>query len=259
MAYYGKLPIVLLSELAAGKEDSYNCRIAAYLLRRLGENVSVDEIAGDCFVSRSAVSRFCRDVGLEDFQELKALLAQEGKHFERISAGLPAAEQTRSVAARAAEAMLRAEATLDREALERLAGEIACAPRVACFGLLKAETAALSLQSDLIMLGKAAGTKVSFREQMDYLKSAGEDDLVVVFSFRGIYFDYDIPFEARQTRAKVWLVSGSPQPAQPSGFRPRGVLSFRTDFSFAAHPYQLLVVAGILAQRVAERLAGEGG
>ena len=35
MAYYGKLPIVLLSELAAGKEDSNNCRIARYLLERL--------------------------------------------------------------------------------------------------------------------------------------------------------------------------------------------------------------------------------
>ena len=40
MAYYGKLPIVLLSELASGKEDSYNCRIAAYLLRHLVESIS---------------------------------------------------------------------------------------------------------------------------------------------------------------------------------------------------------------------------
>ena len=32
VSYYGKLPIVLLSEMAAGREDSYNCRIAAWLL-----------------------------------------------------------------------------------------------------------------------------------------------------------------------------------------------------------------------------------
>ena len=50
MAYYEKLPIVLLSELASGREDSYNCRIAAWLLRHLGEQVSAEEIARACFV-----------------------------------------------------------------------------------------------------------------------------------------------------------------------------------------------------------------
>ncbi len=47
MAYYRKLPIVLLSELAAGKEDSNNCHIARYLLGRLDhlEDVSVELLA----------------------------------------------------------------------------------------------------------------------------------------------------------------------------------------------------------------------
>ena len=66
MSYYGKLPIVLLSETASGKEDSYNCRIAAWLLGHLGENITAEQIAKECFVSKSAVSRFCREVGFED-------------------------------------------------------------------------------------------------------------------------------------------------------------------------------------------------
>ena len=65
MAYYEKLPIVLLSELAAGPEDSYNCRIAAWLLGHLGEQVSADDVARGCYVSKSAVSRFCRDIGVD--------------------------------------------------------------------------------------------------------------------------------------------------------------------------------------------------
>ena len=74
MAYYEKLPIVLLSELASGREDSYNCRIASWLLGHLGEQVSAKEIAQACFVSISAVSRFCKDIGLEDFYALRELL-----------------------------------------------------------------------------------------------------------------------------------------------------------------------------------------
>ena len=144
MAYYEKLPIVLLSEVASGREDSYNCRIAAWLLAHLGEQVSAEEVARACFVSKSAVSRFCREVGLEDFHELKEMLAASGKHFERIG-GADAAAQAREAASLSAESMLLAAATLDTVMLDRLAAEIVRAPRVACFGLLKAQAAADAL------------------------------------------------------------------------------------------------------------------
>lgn len=91
MAYYTKLPIVLLSELAAGKEDSNNCRIARYLPERLDclEDVSIEGLAGECFVSKATVSRFCRDIGLEDFSELRDLLRQTEKTFTLYGQGLP--------------------------------------------------------------------------------------------------------------------------------------------------------------------------
>ena len=91
MGYYGKLPIVLLSELAAGREDSNNCRIARYLLGRLDclEGVSVEKLAAECFVPKATVSRFCRDIGLEDFSELRDLLRQTEKTFTLYGEGLP--------------------------------------------------------------------------------------------------------------------------------------------------------------------------
>ena len=145
MSYYGKLPIVLLSEQAAGREDSYNCRIAAYLLGRLGEAVSAEEVAKACYVSKSAVSRFCRDIGLEDFSELKDLLRGTKKTFETLGGDLPPRERGAAFARLAAASMELAAHTLDYEALDRLAADVSRAARVACFGLLKAETAALSL------------------------------------------------------------------------------------------------------------------
>ena len=259
MAYYGKLPIVLLSELAAGKEDTYNCRIAAYLLGRLGQSVSTEEIARACYVSKSAVSRFCREVGLEDFTELKELLAGSEHVFEPIGAELPPAQQAARVAALAGEAARQAAETLDLEALEELAREIVAAPRVACFGLLKAEAAAINLQSDLIMLGKEAVTKVSFREQLDFLAAAAPEDLAVIFSYRGVYFDYDLPAEARRGKGRIWLVTGDAVAARASrGAAERKILSFRSRLDFASHPYQLLAVPSVIAQRVAAALAEAG-
>ena len=257
MAYYGKLPIVLLSELAAGKEDSYNCRIAAYLLGRIGETVSAEEIARACYVSKSAVSRFCREVGLEDFTELKDLLKSAEKVFVPVGAELPAARQAKSFCALAADSMRLAAETIDCGALDRLAEDIRDAERVACFGMLKAETAALSLHSDLTMLGKRAVTKISFQDQMDYLSAAGPEELVLVFSYRGVYFDYDLPRGILGGKPKLWVVTGSPDAEtrlRRASIPFRGVLGFSSRQDFVSHPYQLLLAASLIAQRTAQAL-----
>ena len=254
MSYYGKLPIVLLSEIASGKEDSYNCRIAAWLLAHLGESISSEQIAKECFLSRSAVSRFCRDVGFEDFSELKDLMSASEKTFEAVSPSDPLETMVRNVTEQAAKSLRTIAATIDLGAMRELTAAIRKAGRIACFGLLKAETAALNLQSDLIMLGKNALTKVSFREQMDFLASAKEDDLIIIFSYRGIYFDYDLPPEIRGCKAGIWIVTGNPDARKNlSGIRMpiAGVLSFSSDLGFFSHPYQLIAVSTLIAQSVA--------
>lgn len=256
MAYYGKLPIVLLSELAVGKEDSNNCRIARYLLDRLDhlEDVSVELLAEECFVSKSTVSRFCRDIGLEDFSELRDLLRQTEKTFTLYGEGLPPREQGQDFCQRVRESLSLVADTMDYEALDRLAAEVHTDGRIATFGLLKAETAAISLQSDLVMLGRNAITKVSFREQMDFLTAARPEDMVIIFSYTGTYFDYGLPRGVLRGGPKVWLVTGSPDIRERFQTRnlPTGrLLTFRSKQDFVSHPYQLQMAASLIAQRVA--------
>lgn len=259
MAYYGKLPIVLLSELAAGKEDSSNCRIARYLVERIDrlEDISVEMLAEECFVSKATVSRFCRDIGLEDFTELRDLLRQTEKTFTLYGAGLPPKEQGLDFCSRVNESLSLVANTLDYDALGRLAEEIIQAERVAAFGLLKAETAAISLQSDLVMLGKCAVTKVAFREQMDYLAAALPEDVVVIFSYTGIYFDYGLPREILRQGPKVWLVTGSPDIRRlfaEKGLPTNRLLTFRSEQDFVSHPYQLQMAASLIAQKIGAEL-----
>ena len=255
MAYYGKLPIVLLSEIASAKEDSYRCRIAAYLLSRMGDDVTAEEIAKDCYVSKSAVSRFCREIGLEDFIELKELLRNVDKTFEVVSQEKDPAERAGNFVEMASSAMQIAAETLDHEALERLIQDIFQAKRIACFGLLKAETAAINLQSDLTMLGKNALTKVSFKDQMDFISESQVGDLIIIFSYRGIFFEYDLPPEIRNGKARVWIVTGNPETADRLKQKPMvyDVLSFSSALDFVSHPYQLLAVSSIIAQETACR------
>ncbi|MBO4888867.1 MAG: MurR/RpiR family transcriptional regulator [Firmicutes bacterium] len=253
MPYYTKLPIVLLSEIAAAREDSYRARMASYLLEHMGQSLTAEEIARDCFVSKSAVSRFCREIGLEDFGELKELLSKTDKNFERIGADLSEEERFKKIARRAGDAMTKCAETLDRAALSELVRLIRTSERIACFGLLKAEAAAINLQSDLTMLGLKALTKVSYRDQMDFLRESGPSDLIIIFSYQGIYFEYDLPAEIREGKGRIFIVTGNPAAKEKLLQRPlvRGVLCFSSDLDFISHPYQLLAASSIIAQEVA--------
>lgn len=143
--------------------------------------------------------------------------------------------------------------TLDYEALDRLAGEISQAKRIAAFGLLKAETAAISLQSDLVMLGKNAVTKVAFREQVDFLAAAQSEDLVIIFSYTGVYFDYGLPRNVLREGPKVWLVTGCPDIRERFAAKKLSthrLLTFQSEQDFVSHPYQLQLAASLIAQKV---------
>ena len=141
--------------------------------------------------------------------------------------------------------------------MRRLAGEIKEAKRAAAFGLLKAETAAIILQSDLTMLGKNVVTKVAFREQMDYLSSAGSEDLVIIFSYTGIYFDYGLPRDVLRQGPRVWLVTGRPdirERFKEKGLPVNRLLTFQSEQDFVSHPYQLQFAASLIAQRYGDVL-----
>ena len=66
---YWKLPIIMMSEIVSSRADSTNGHIASYILRHMDElkNDSIRDVAAKANVSPSSISRFCRDIGLQDF------------------------------------------------------------------------------------------------------------------------------------------------------------------------------------------------
>lgn len=70
------LTIILLSTINSELINSNNYRIAKYILENMRalEDISITELAKECYVSNSSISRFCRDIGLRDYNELKSQL-----------------------------------------------------------------------------------------------------------------------------------------------------------------------------------------
>lgn len=252
MLWYGKLPILLLTELASGEWDSPNSRIAEWLLEHLNreDDVTMEQIASECFVSNSAVSRFCRSIGLEDFKELRRLWQENRQSFTLYGEGLPAKEQAGEFLRRIQEEERLAVESLDYSALDELAKKICTAKRVVLLGLLRSANVAMNLQSNLCALGIRTASRLTYREQANYLKAPPEDDLILILSFSGTYFEYGLPREFLRNSKQVWLLTGCKAAAEH--YPNVHTLSFHSQLNFAGHPYQLQAVAGVLAQRCGE-------
>ena len=249
--FYGKLPIMVLSEMVSSKGDSTNGQIAAYILGHLDEikEDSIRDLAAKTFVSISSISRFCRDIGLHDYMELKELLLSTSLNFETWSKSpMPDIQKNEYVAA-VQDSLERVRNSLDMNQLYRLAKDIHSHKKVSIFGMLKAETVAMNLQCDLAMLGKLSTTKVRFSEQSDYLSHAGEDELIIIFSYTGIYYDYGMP--RRQTvhrgaRPKIYFITSDPAAKNNRAYDE--VIWFDSLQNQVSHPYQLQLVGSLISQ-----------
>lgn len=72
----------LLSILNKNDEENADLIIAKYLLNNFDniKNISIYQIADDCFVSRSSVQRFIKNIGYDSYTQLKSSLDNIIKH-----------------------------------------------------------------------------------------------------------------------------------------------------------------------------------
>lgn len=189
---YGKLPIVFLSTLASEKKDSTNSQIATYLLNHLDDikDIGIQEMAKECSVAMSSISRFCKEIGLNDFNELRELLITTNMTFEQYSTSSKAKDRLKEYSSKVKESITMVEKSIDIQQIDALCKEIQKYEQVGIFGLLKAGAVAFNLQSDLLMLGKQTYSNISYKQQLQYISSTNEDDLLIIFSYTGSYFDY---------------------------------------------------------------------
>ena len=81
------LIIILLSTINSEPKDSNNYKIAKYLIENIKslDDCTLTELARKCYVSNSSISRFCRDIGLKDFNDLKKQVAIFPMQYKQLA------------------------------------------------------------------------------------------------------------------------------------------------------------------------------
>jgi DNA-binding MurR/RpiR family transcriptional regulator len=252
---YDKFSVVFLTTIASEKSNSTNSIIASYILKHIDElqNLGISSLASQCHVSMSSISRFCKDIGLRDFVELKELLLQVDFDFEEQSNSQSIKNRIHDYTLKINESISMVEKTIDIKQIIKLCNDIKNYDNVAIFGLLKAASVAFNLQCDLLMMNKQVYTHISYHEQIEYLNHVNEDNLIVLFSYTGSYFDYlDIrSITTNLSKSKIWLISGDINKEYPNYIDE--VITFSSKQDQGSHPYQLQFIASLIAQEYAKR------
>lgn len=247
---YSKLPILFLSTLASEKDGSTNSQIAEFILTHLNdmEAIGIRELSEQCHVAISSISRFCKEIGLQDYSELKTLLTLPDLHFERYSSSTSLEERIEDYGTKIKESVDQVIQSIQPKQIRQLCQDIQRYQKVALFGLMKAGSVALNLQSDLLMQGKVTYTKISYKQQMEYLKAASQDDLIIIFSYTGAYFDYEFRRLPQSLKhPKLYLIYGGEEPQEEF----IETIHFDSMQDQASHPYQLQCIASLIAQEYA--------
>ena len=188
-----KLYIVLLGILQSEPDDSVDYLVANYILNHKQDfnDLSTEQLAKACGVSKASISRFCRRVGLHDFYELKKIVSQcvpnpHKYHYEVHSDQEYFLDQyLDSVQYH----LTRFKNQINYEDINDLVEDIHRYPNVILAGNLQANHICMTLQYNLLNCEKLTQVKVKFSNLTKLIENSDENTLLVVFSSTGRFFE----------------------------------------------------------------------
>ena len=254
------LVIMLLSTINSEPKDSNNYKIAKYIIEHLREleDCTLSQLAKNCYVSNSSISRFCRDIGFSDFNELRIQVARIPIAYQKAHNKFKFKEFDenfcRSYVTSVCDNLNHAftSPTIQKD-IEALVNDLCTYQKIAAFGYMQSENMALHLQYDLQTSGKTIYTSLKFTDQIEYIKHADENTLIIIFSDSGSYFEHmfsrSVPL--KHSKAKIVMVTSNMEIELPYV---TSYIRYNSRHDYASHPYPIMVIADMLCIQYAKRL-----
>ena len=190
----------LIIFLDTANENDTNYNIAWYMANNFKKvaHMGISEMAKACYVSPATISRFCRTLGYENFAHLKLeceLFQKNMVRYENL-ARVPIDQldknpkhATESYVKDIVEHMENLSQYLDWNAIDASIKLIHDSKTVAFFGTQFSHSAALHLQTDLMMLDKFSIAYMDAEQQLECAKSLDKNSVAIIISVNGNYLD----------------------------------------------------------------------
>ena len=146
---------------------------------------TVTQVADELNVAQSMVTRFCKSIGLQGFQEFKIRLAQD---YERKNSMKETDEQLglhSELAQLAANSILDAAANVNQEALQELVGTLVDARKIVVFGMGESGVMAQLLKTKLMGFGFIVDVQTDIHLQAMVATHLDSRDVAIGISQQG--------------------------------------------------------------------------
>lgn len=209
--------IQLLNVINRESSDSMNFIIAQYILENLDRRkvITTKELADNCNVSKSSISRFCRKIGYEDFMELQYAIATYNSFIaERFSHidGVTTKDYVVNYFERSKEIINYLNQNMDTDTLEELVKDIHDYKRVVLMGHVQSSFPAISLQYYLTILHKFIYSTQDPNEQREMLETLDDQNLIIIFSAGGRFLERvldRLSVMDRENGPKIYMITAN--------------------------------------------------
>lgn len=203
---------LLLGVINHSPADSINYRIADYLLHHIGEidHLSTSYLAKQCHVSKSAISRFCKTIGLEDFLDLQLMLRSSHYLLEMSAFSYPFEQYVKDIKNNMT--LLSAVSTSE------LITDLYRYQSVSVMGHMQSHLAASNLQYSLSQFGRFVRCSDQIQEQKEMILQARNQDLIIIFSASGKFLErlFVRQEQFQRCKARIYVISFEPKSVLPS-------------------------------------------
>lgn len=248
-----RLLIRLWGVLEDEDQESINYQIASTLVKNIAsiKHTSSAALAEFCNVSKPSISRFCKNLGYEDFYDFRAELNQycpdRGLKYQLPKRG----DRSQWMEGYFSEigkklALLQAEEV--QKGIESLVQDIHDYQQVYLVGNMQSGSTASNLHYNLHVAKKNLFAVSGLKEQKQVLEKRSPDKLLVIFSVSGEYFralfpSGEIPKQA--PGSKTWMVTTNPAIHKMEGVD--AVLNCKTGSNLAGSNICLEMAANLIA------------
>ncbi|WP_241761369.1 MurR/RpiR family transcriptional regulator [Enterococcus casseliflavus] len=247
--------IILLATLNSEPIGTNDYWLSKFILCHLKEihKYNISDLAKACCVSNSSVSRFCRKIGFQNFNELKLQFFQYTNTAEKkfFYPGVQCSNFKDSYIDGIIENLLLLKESICVTDLHRLAEDIVNYPNVAAFGSLHSQSAVLNFQTDLLSSGIVMDTRICFQEQLEYMEQADCNTLIVLFSRGGSHLKRFLLHHlqlSKRKRPKIVMITANKNLASNKYIDQ--FIYYDEKEGFTAYPYAVEAIKGVLVLEV---------
>lgn len=215
----------LAETLRTYPEDSLYYGIAKTIVREINcrEHLSSNYLARACNVSKTSLTRFCRDLGYDTLSQFRDDLLRGDSDVHRkysLSLDSPSALKD-TYFDHLSESLAWMKSHLDTNLLFQLARDIVSHEHVYLFGNAQSANSADSFMSTLLLQGKYVQVVPGKpEEERAALRSLKPDSIVVVLSVYGTFFSLYVDrdaFAGKPENTRVYWLTCAAHPEPPTG------------------------------------------